>query len=216
MKTHFIHLSWAKALVLSAAAVVILAACSKKSSTSLQGNLRESDLTKDILICKVDYQTFQYEGFYVMNVSGKQIVGSEIPFVAEYHAAGDFGSIKLYYSTKDNLLLDGTIVWLGCGKLAFPDTFRSGQQLKEGLPYPGKERIACLDETGEYVADKENPYAIVADEEDLPHIWQSVSVQKEFQHYYGNSIKKVAVYVYAPAVGLMDPSKASYLIFVEQ
>ena len=219
MKMNFIQTSWVKALVLSAAVVLMLAACSKKSSdteSSIQGNLRESDLKKDILICKVDYQTFRYEGFYALNVSEKQDSGSEIPIVAEYKEPGDFGSIKLYYRTNDNLLLDGTIVWNGCGALAFPDSFRAGQQMKEGLPYPGQERIDCLDEKGKYVAGKEPPYAIIADENDLQHIWQSVSVQKEFQHYYGNTTKKMAVYVYAPAVGVMKPEKASYLIYIEQ
>ena len=50
----------------------------------------------------------------------------------------------------------------------------------------------------------------------MKHIWQSVSYQKEFQHYYGNSNKKVAVFLYTPSVGLFNPDAAYYLVFVEQ
>ena len=39
---------------------------------------------------------------------------------------------------------------------------------------------------------------------------------EEFQHYYGNSSKKVAVYLYTPSVGIGDPADAYYLVFTEQ
>jgi len=173
-----------------------------------ESDLKESDLKKDILISKVDYQTFQYKGFYAMNVSGKVNDDSFIPIISEYQAPCDFGFIKLYYRNTGNLLLDGTIVWDGCGQLAFPEPFRAGLPVKEAIPFPGIEHFARLGEDGQYTE--------TVNEWEMKHIWQSVSYQKEFQHYFGNATKKAAVYLYAPSVGLFDPYEAYYLVFVEQ
>ena len=173
-----------------------------------QSDLKESDLKKDILISKVDYLTFQYKGFYALNVSGKIKDGELIPVVSEYQSPGDFGFIKLYYNNTDNMLLNGTIVWNGCGALTFPESFRAGLPVSEGIPYPGIEHFARLNEDGTYIETN--------NEWEMQHIWQSVSYQKEFQHYFGNSTKKVAVYLYAPEEGLFNPYSAYYLVFTEQ
>ncbi len=173
-----------------------------------QSDLKESDLRKHILISKVDYLTFQYKGFYALNVSGKTNDGELIPIISEHQPAGDFGFIKLYYRNTGNLLLDGTIVWSGCGQLAFPESFRAGLPVKEAIPFPGIEHFARLGEDGQYTE--------TVNEWEMKHIWQSVSYQKEFQHYFGNATKKAAVYLYAPSEGLFDPYAAYYLVFVEQ
>lgn len=180
----------------------------KPSDDFTESDLKDADLHKYILISKVDYLTFRHKGFYAMDVSGKINSGAEIPFVAEYQPAGDFGSIKLFYNDKSNLLLDGTIIWNGCGRLEFPESFRAGLPMESGLTYPGQERFAFIGDDGKY--------ATVEDERDLLHIWESVSKQKEFQHYYANSSKRVAVYLYTPSVGMMDPNVACYFVFTEQ
>lgn len=173
-----------------------------------ESDLNEEDLSKHILISKVDYLTFRYKGFYALNVNGKSDSGTEIPIRSEYVAPCDFGRIKLFYNDKSNLLLDGTIIWSGCGRLEFPENFRAGLPLENGLAFPGQERFAFIGDDGKYTT--------VNDERDLQHIWESVSKQKEFQYYYANSSKKVAVYLYTPSVGMMDPDVACYFVFTEQ
>ena len=178
------------------------------SNDFTESDLQETDLQKHILISKVDYLTFRYKGFYALNVTNKLNSGNEIPFVSQYQAPGDFGYIKLFYRNTDNLLMDGSIIWSGCGELNFPDNFRAGLPMDNGLPYPGQSRISFINDGGHYET--------VTDERDLQYIWQSVSRQKEFQHYYGNSSKKVAVYLYTPSVGIGNPADAYYLVFTEQ
>ena len=173
-----------------------------------QTDLNETDLHKHILISKVDYLTFRYRGFYALNVSGKLGSGTEIPFVAEYNPAGDFGDIKLYYRNKNNLLMSGTIIWMGCGVLDFPAGFRAGYPYVARDAFPGQEHFAFINEQGEYT--------VVTEESDLQHVWQSVSGQQEFQYYYANSSKKVAVYLYRPSIGMGNPADAYYLVFTEQ
>ncbi len=178
------------------------------SNDFTESDLQQQDLSKHILISKVDYLTFRYKGFYALKVTDKLNKGDEIPFVSDYHAPSDFGYIKLYYRNTDNLLMDGSIVWSGCGALTFPDHFRAGLPMDAGLPYPGQSRFAYINDGGHYET--------VTDEEELKYIWKSVSKQKEFQHYYANSSKKVAVYLYTPSVGVGDPADAYYLVFTEQ
>ena len=173
-----------------------------------ESDLRPTDLQKHILISKVDYLTFRYKGFYALNVTNKLNTGNEIPFVADYRSPGDFGYIKLYYRNTNNLLMDGTIIWSGCGELNFPESFRAGQRLSNVLPYPGQSRIAFINEEGHYTT--------VSDDTELQRIWHTLSRQKEFRHYFGRTSKKVAVYLYTPSVGVGNPADAYYLVFTEQ
>lgn len=173
-----------------------------------ESDLRPTDLQKHILISKVDYLTFRYKGFYALNVTDKLNSGREIPFVADYQSPGDFGYIKLFYRNTNNLLMDGTIIWSGCGELNFPESFRAGQRLSNVLPYPGQSRIAFINEEGHYTT--------VSDDTELQRIWHTLSLQKEFRHYFGNTSKKVAVYLYTPSVGVGNPADAYYLVFTEQ
>lgn len=173
-----------------------------------ESDLEKADLRKHILISKVDYLTFQYKGFYALNVINKVDTGSLIPFLTEYKSPSDFGYIKMYYSSTDNLLMSGTIVWNGCGALEYPENFRAGLPLINDLPYPGQDRIAFINDAGDYTTTTDETY--------LRNIWNTLSKQKEFQYYYKHSTKKVAVYRYAPSVGWFDPYAAYYLVFTEQ
>ncbi|MBR3947027.1 MAG: hypothetical protein IKJ56_08000 [Bacteroidales bacterium] len=181
-------------------------------------NLTEEYLGKDILIAKVDYMTFEYGGFYSMNVTNKQNEGNEIPFLADYMSPSDFGYIKLYYRDQSNLLMDGSIIWAGCGELNFPETFVKGNSsntyvpeytMKRGLSFPS-DRISYIDADGSYVQDVDES------DNDLGYIWQTLSDCEEFMSYYEQTSKKVAVYLYQPSVGMGDPYDWYYMVFVER
>jgi len=175
-----------------------------------EGVFSEADMHKNILISKVDYLTFQALGSYALNVQNPVSSGNEIPFIAQYQAPADFGWFKLFYQNTDNLLASGSIVWMGCGMLDFPESFKAGNQTNNGLPYPGQGRIAFINDNGQY--------CIVNTEQEifLQRIWQILSKQEEFRYYYGKTHKKVAVYLYAPSEGVGDPADWYYLVFVEQ
>jgi hypothetical protein len=175
-------------------------------------------LDKDILIAKVDYMTFEYGGFYSMNVTNKQNEGNEIPFLAEYMSPGDFGYIKFYYRDETNLLMDGSIIWAGCGALNFPETFVKSNSsstyvpeytMKRGLSFPS-DRISYIGVDGSYAQDVDES------DNDLGYIWQTLSAQEEFMSYYEQTSKKVAVFLYQPSVGVGDPYDAYYMVFVER
>ena len=82
--------------------------------------------------------------------------------------------------------------------------------MNSGLPYPGQSKIAFINDEGHYCTVN------AAQEVGLQRIWQTLSKQEEFQHYYNNTHKKVAVYLYTPSMGLGDPADWYYLVFTEQ
>ena len=178
------------------------------SDDFIGNDLQEEDLHHHILISKVDYLTFKYKGFYAMDVSGKINNGSEIPFLAEYQEPCDFGYIKLYYHNSNNLLMNGTLGWCDGGDLLFPTNFRAGETTSTSLPYPGQYHFTFINNVGAYVT--------VTDELELQRVWQCVSRQREFQHYYGHTSKKVAVYRFPPSSAGGNLSDAYYLVFTEQ
>lgn len=173
-----------------------------------RSDLQEKDLHRHILISKIDYMTFRNRGFYALNVTNKLEEGTEIPFVASYKSPGDVGHIRLYYRYTENMLLSGSIIWNGHGQLYFPESFRAGLPLDEGLPFPGLDRIGFINNNGKYTS--------TTDETELRNIWQTLSKQKEFQHYFANSTKKVAVYLYRPSSGEANPYDAFYIVITEQ
>ncbi|MBO4737925.1 MAG: hypothetical protein J5606_00005, partial [Bacteroidales bacterium] len=164
---------------------------------------------KHILLMKVDYLTFNYLGYTTIDVADKTASGDTIPFLAEYYPPCDFGNIKLYYNNKNdgNKLFEGSIIWMGCGKMDFPTEFWTGNS-QASTPYPGQNKINMINTKGGHV--------IVADEHDLKFIWETISARNEFQWFYSHSSKKIAVYQYQPSVGIGDPADGYYLVFVEQ
>jgi hypothetical protein len=165
---------------------------------------------RDILLMRVDYLTYKYLGYTTFNIRDK-ISGDTIPFFSVYRAPTDFGYQKLYYRTVDsaNMLFHGDIIWMGCGMMQYPQpsSFVTGPSNNLNLPYPGQSRISHYNGTR---------HTTVTDETNLRNIWNTISIQSEFQYFYSRTTKKVAVYLYTPSVGCGNPADWYYLVFVEQ
>lgn len=168
----------------------------------------------NILIMKVDYQTFQYEGYTTVNVDITNNSSDTIPFLAEYCPPGDIGYIKLFYENSSHLLFYGGMIWMGCGNLHFPTSFMELPAQSAGLPYPGNNRICFIDFSG---AQQPLPWNYdLVDETMIENVWETISKQPEFQHYYSKTNKKVAVFLYTPSVGGGNPADWDFIIFVEK
>ena len=166
----------------------------------------------NILIMKVDYQTFQYEGYTTVNVDSVSDFSDTIPFLATYCPPGDFGYIKLFYENPNHLLFYGSIIWSGCGNLYFPTSFMELPAQTTGLPFPGNDKICLIDYTG---AQQSLPWdSGIVDETMMENVWVTISKQPEFLHYYSKTSKKVAVFLYTPSVGGGNPADWDFIIFV--
>ena len=167
-----------------------------------------------ILIMKVDYQTFQYEGYTTVNVDSVNNFSDTIPFFSEYCPPCDFGYVKLFYENPNHLLFYGSIFWMGCGNLIFPTSFMELPAQTTGLTFPGNDRICLIDDTG--TQQSLLWFAGVVNETIIENVWESISKQPEFQYYYSKTNKKVAMYLYTPSVGGGNPADWDFIIFVEK
>ncbi|MCR5115856.1 MAG: hypothetical protein K6A95_09330 [Bacteroidales bacterium] len=168
----------------------------------------------NILIMKVDYKTFQYEGYTTVNVDSTNNSSDTIPFLATYCPPGDFGYIKLFYENPSHLLFYGNIIWMGCGNLLFPTSFMELPAQTTELPFPENDRICLIDYTG---AQQTLPWNTgMVDETMMENVWETISKQPEFQYYYSKTNKKVAVYLYTPSVGGGNPADWDFIVFVEK
>lgn len=178
------------------------------SDDSFQG------MEKNMLIMKVDYQSFQYEGYTTLDVGETDNAADTIPFVSTYAPPGDVGYVKLFYENPDNLLFYGGIIWMGCGRLFFPTSFEELSPLSAGLRYPGDDRIGFIDESGVQQSLPWNEG--VVDGEKLQSVWNAISKQPEFQYFYSKTRRKVAMFLYTPSVGFGNPADWDYIVFVQK
>ena len=168
----------------------------------------------NILIMKVDYQTFQYEGYTTVNVDSTNDSSDTIPFMTEYYPPIDFGYIKLFYENPSHLLFYGNIFWMGLGQLFFPTSFIELPAQTAGLPYPGNDKICLIDQMGAQAPL--SWWNDIGGETTIENIWETISKQPEFQYYYSKTNKKVAVYLYTPSLGPGNPADWDFIIFVEK
>ena len=198
---------------------ILVSCCEKEPVTSdtPEPNPVEIDIPgtdSTILIMKVDYQTFQYEGYTTASVDSANDTSDTIPFFATYCPPSDFGYIKLFYENPDHLLFHGSIIWSGCGNLFFPTSFVELPAQTTGLPFPENDRICLIDNTG---AQQTLPWITgLVDETMIENVWETISKQPEFQYYYSKTNKKIAMYLYTPSVGGGNPADWDFFIFVEK
>jgi hypothetical protein len=163
-----------------------------------------SDSDNQILLLKVDYTTNTFEG-------GKELFFTQpaetFTITSEYKEPGDFGSIKLFYSEIDEPLFYGTIIWMGCGKILYPENW---------LPVVDFARTI----TEDYVFPAngfENVFNSYGNTLDHRIVWGAVqNVIKAREYLQSNPNQKVKLFFYQPSVGMGDPKDWKWIVFLKK
>ncbi len=156
-----------------------------------------------VLLLKVDYLTNTFEG------------GTELSFNKttptftiknKYVPPGDFGSIKFTYDELNETLFDGTIIWMGTGKINFPQNLLTQNEFElvktKDIVYP----------SGGF----ENIFNPQNQTYDYGTIWQSVQVLVKVREYLNtNPTAKVKIFLYTPSVGVGNPKEWDWIIFIK-
>ena len=155
-----------------------------------------------VLMLMVDYTTNTFMGgkeFTFTKNSDTFTIGHE------YASPGDFGHIKLFYEEMDELLFYGTIVWLGCGEMIFPEDLLEADQFQ-------------FVNTDDYVLPKNGFETIVFDAEfDHEHAWGSVQALVKAREYLrSNPEQVVKLFFYTPSVGMGNPDDWYWIIFLKR
>lgn len=165
-------------------------------------NVEDSGLS-EVLVLKVDYLTNQFEG------------GTELTFTKSspnfniqpiYISPGDFGNISMIYQDINELLFDGSIVWMGKGYIKYPRNFIPANRFEIVL-------------TSDYVIPKngfENVFNPNNTNYDYSPIWSSVqSLVKVREYLRSNPNSTAKLFLYTPSVGVGNPEDWDWIIFLK-
>ncbi len=157
-----------------------------------------------VLMLKVDYVTNSFEGGTEFNFP-KQ--ADNFTIINEYVEPGDFGSIKLIYKELNETLFNGTIHWMGLGKMTYPESLMASYNFKivdtKDIRYP--------------VNGFENAFNPSNQKYEYVDIWLSVqNLEKVREYLKANPTEKVKLFLYTPSVGEGDPSNWYWLIYLKK
>lgn len=176
----------------------VLLTCDNDHTESVIVDKNEVQLNK-LLLLRVNFMTYRLEGGNEQVMNCKIIESDTIPIKVDYQVPGDFGNLALYYEPTNELIFDGSIIWLGTGTIKFPTKFKPAflfSLLKSPLDKPDNSRFQLI-----FVGapDGRPPFDI-----DYTLLWNSISKLDKVSEYL-KSNKKIGLFIYTPAVGFGDP-----------
>lgn len=177
--------------------IVLLFGCSKDD---------ESKVSNTILLLQVDYMTNVFEGGKEIPISFCNSSSDTIPISVDYKEPGDFGSIALYYQPTNEMIFNGTIIWMGTGKKSFPNDFNSADSfLKLGseIEQPNITRFQIT-----YYNLYNQPIAYT-------NLWNAIN-KLEIVADYLNSNKKIGLFLYTPSVGVGNPNEWDWFVILSK
>ena len=178
--------------------VVLLASCKKNEP-------QPTNTTNKLVLLQVDYMTNVFEG-------GKELEFDSLPYSSnftisfDYDPPGDFGDIQLFYTEADEIIFDGTMIWMGIGKVNYPIMDTSSFFVTEAYPLnlPGEE-------TFEWVA-----YTQPSSEIPYESIWNDISQLSIVAEYRSsNPNSKIHLFLYIPASGPGCPSLNNWYVILK-
>lgn len=156
-----------------------------------------------VLMVKVDYLTNTFEG------------GTELTFPSttptftisnQYDPPGDFGNVQLRYQELSQPLFDGSIIWMGCGQMQFP----------QGLtPAAEFDRVTTPDVVTP-AAGFENVFNPSSQTYSYTPVWQAVQNLTRVRAYLAaNPQATVKLFLYTPSVGMGNPADWDWILFLK-
>ncbi len=189
-----------KYFYLSFLIVGLLCACTEDN------NEQSSNSNNKVVLLKVDFLTNTFEG-------GKEISfdsNANFTISHDYNPPGDFGDIQLYYQELDELIFDGTIVWMGLGLRSFPSSLMGPNdfsQTSTGLPLPDTTLFENL---------MYDTYAYYPDSINHQSIWNAIGQLEIVSEYrISNPSEPIHLFLYTPSVGVGDPADWDWYIILK-
>ena len=163
-----------------------------------------NDAPTQVLMLKVDYTTHAFEGGTEFGFS-KQT--DDFTIINEYVEPADFGNVKLIYKELNETLFDGTIHWMGLGKMTFPKNLKSPKDFKYTI-------------TDDFVYPKngfENVFNPQNQKHEYDMVWSSLqSIVKVREYLKANSDQKVKLFLYTLSVDAGDPLDWDWIVYLKK
>lgn len=184
---------------------IVLLGCDSSEMNSL--NETNKKAVNHVLLLQVDYTTHKFEGGKTFNFS-KQT--DDFTIRCDYKAPCDFGGVKLIYKELNELLFEGTIHWMGTGKMIYPEKLEPANHFESTLT-----QDVYLPEKGfENIQHSDSPDF---EEEDCLNVWLAVQhLLKAREYLDANPHQRIKIFLYTPSVGVGDPHTWKWLIFLNK
>jgi len=188
-----------KKLTISIVTIVLFFSCSKKNETS-----PECPDNKVVLL-KVDFLTHTFEG-------GKELTFRRVPtftISSNFQPPGDFGSVQLYYDEVNELLFDGTIIWMGTGQMSYPDIENPSVFSTIGQTVP-------MPDTNLFEKVMYDQFAYYPETIPYQEIWDAIGnlgIVEEYRNFY--PLGKVHLFLYTPSVGYGNPADWDWFVILK-
>lgn len=166
----------------------------------------ESNKTSSIVLLQVDYVTNVFEGGKEISISEAISSPDTIPISIDYNAPGDFGSIALYYQPTNEMIFNGTIIWMGLGQISFPNDFVSAgnfSQMDSEIEQPDSTKFQTVF------------YDLYNQSIDYANIWNAIN-NLELVANYLNGHKKIGLFLYTPSVGAGNPNDWDWFVILNK
>ena len=196
-----------RGLLLCIASVLILNSCdTEDSNTALEMELEDPVVINKVALLQVDFLTYNFEGGTELEFEDN----ANFTITNEYLSPGDFGFIKLYYEEVDQLMFEGSIIWLGRGERSYPE------MMEPSSDFPT--------EPNEFPLPPEEDFEIVAfgDSSNYPNpipsnlIWEAIDNLTLVKDYRSaNPAANINLFLYRPSVGIGDPADWDWIILLK-
>ena len=158
----------------------------------------------NVLMLVSDYTTNTFEGGKAFQFEDSP---KEFTLKTEYKEPGDFGYIKLYYSEINQLLFHGEIIWMGSGKILFPEKLTPAKDFEfvttKDLVSP-KNGFECI-------------HRAIDQTVEMGQVWKSVQgLVKARAYLSANPEQKVKYFLYTPSVGVGNPEEWKWVFFLKK
>lgn len=180
--------------------LTLLFSCSKDDDLR---KIRNDQTVNKVLMLKVDYTTNTFEG-------GKEFTFTKptntFTITNQYQAPGDFGSIKLIYQELNETLFDGTIHWMGLGKMNFPASLQPSAEfnavITTDIVYP--------------INGLQNVFNPNNETYDYTQVWMSIQYLVKVREYLSsNPNETIKIFLYTPSVGVGNPADWCWIIYLK-
>jgi len=158
-----------------------------------------------LLIVKVDYSKPEFEGGVEMLLPRLLQNGNSMPLKGTFDQTWDFAHMIYTYIPTGDTVFYGGVFWMGKGEITIPKSFSRPQSFQNELfSAPQPIGLDNIQESESYSSVKDTI---------LPVIWSKIGTLSRVKYYMANNAH-VSLYLYAPTVGMFDPTVAKWIVFL--
>ncbi|MDR2909909.1 MAG: hypothetical protein LBV47_00875 [Bacteroidales bacterium] len=154
----------------------------------------------NVVVLAVDYTTNAFLGGYTIPVEK-----GDAPFELsmDYVSPGDFGSVTFYDEASGTKLFAGDIIWMGCGKMTYPEAMLAPGGFAYAKKAAGMPRLTHYG--GDWNYEGSGLTAVSNAISRLEVVGQALENAPDALVY---------AYLYARSVGMGNPAEWYWLVFI--